>query len=90
MYIYHHSLPSEQENTIPSTGSFMTDVLLSVWRPQFIKDIKVIDRVQRRATKFILDDYRSDYKSHMTSLNMLSLMMQFELNDICELSKEPN
>ena len=53
-----------------------------VWRPQFIKDIKVIERVQRRATKFILDDYGSDYKGHLTSLNMLPLMMQFELNDI--------
>ena len=53
-----------------------------VWRPQFIKDIKVIERVQRRATKFILDDYRTDYKSRLTSLNMLPLMMQFELNDI--------
>ena len=53
-----------------------------VWRPQFIKDIKVIERVQRRATKFILDDYGSDYKSRLTSLNMLPLMMQFELNDI--------
>ena len=42
-----------------------------VWRPQFIKDIKVIERVQRQATKFILDDYRSDYKSRLTSLNML-------------------
>ena len=38
-----------------------------VWRPQFIKDIKVIERVQRRATKFILDDYGSDYKSRLTT-----------------------
>jgi len=46
--------------------------------PQFINDEKVIERVQRRATKFILDDYRSDYKSRLTSLNMLLLI---ELND---------
>ena len=28
-YIYRHSLPSEQENSIPSTGPLKTDVLLS-------------------------------------------------------------
>ena len=33
-----------------------------LWRPYKIKDIKLFERVQRRATKFILKDYHSDYK----------------------------
>ena len=53
-----------------------------VWRPHFIKDILSIETVQRRATKYILNDISSDYKSRLTNLNFLPLMMQLEINDI--------
>ena len=47
-----------------------------IWRPQFINDIKNIENIQRRATKFILNDYSSDYKSRLIKLNLLPLMLQ--------------
>ena len=47
-----------------------------------IKDIKFLENVQPRATKYILSVFSSDYRSKLISLNMLPLMMQFELNDI--------
>ena len=50
-----------------------------VWCPNLIKDIL---SVQHRATKYILNDFSSDYKSHLTKLNLLPLMMQLEINDI--------
>ena len=53
-----------------------------LWRPQFIKDIIVFEQIQRRATKYILNDYTSPYKERLISLNLLPIMMQFELNDI--------
>ena len=34
-----------------------------IWRPQLIKDILTLERIQRRATKYILNDYESSYKS---------------------------
>ena len=37
------------------------------------------ERIQRRATKFILNDYVSDYKIRLSILDLLPL---FELNDI--------
>lgn len=53
-----------------------------VWRPHFIKDIVKLENVQRRATKYILNDYNSDYKSRLTSLNLLPLMLEFEISDL--------
>ena len=53
-----------------------------IWRPNLIKDIKCLETVQRRATKFILSDYSSDYRVRLLSLNLLPLMMQLELYDL--------
>ena len=58
-----------------------------VWCPHFIKDILSTETVQRRATKYILNDFSSDYKSRLTKLNLLPLMMQLEINDIIFLSR---
>ena len=45
-----------------------------LWRPYLIKDIMLLERVQRRATKFILSDYSMDYKSRLINLKLLPLM----------------
>ena len=65
--------------------SLVTSHLLycsQIWRPHKIKDILLLERVQRRATKYILNDYTSSYKSRLTKLNLLPLMYIFELNDL--------
>ena len=53
-----------------------------IWRPHLMKDILNIERVQRRATKYILNDYTSSYKTRLIQLNLLPLMYLFELHDI--------
>ena len=53
-----------------------------IWRPYLIKDIKLLESIQRRSTKFILNDFTSDYKSRLIKLNLLPLMMFYELCDI--------
>ena len=53
-----------------------------LWRPQLLKDITTIEHIQRRATKYILLDYNSTYKSRLQQLNLLPLMHYFELQDI--------
>ena len=53
-----------------------------VWRPYLLRDIDKIERVQRRATKYILNDFTSDYKSRLITLGILPLMYVFELNDL--------
>ena len=45
-----------------------------VW-PHLIRDIVLIKRVQRRATKFILGWSSVDYKQRLISLHILPLMM---------------
>ena len=54
-----------------------------MWRPYYIKDILLLERIQRRVTKYILkNDYKSSYKSRLLHLNLLPLMYMFELNDL--------
>ena len=53
-----------------------------LWRPFLIKDILILERVQCRASKFILGDYSMDYKSRLINLNLLPLMYIYELTDI--------
>ena len=42
----------------------------------------MLEKIQRRATKYILSDYVSDYKCRLTSLGILPLMMFFELQEV--------
>ena len=53
-----------------------------VWRPRYIKDISLLEQVQCRGTKYILDDFQSDYRSRLISLHLLPLMYTYELLDI--------
>ena len=53
-----------------------------IWRPYLLKDISALERIQQRATKYILHDFNSDYRERLLSLELLPLMMQFELLDI--------
>ena len=53
-----------------------------IWRPSLIKHINILERIQRRATKFILNDFHSTYKSRLVTLKMLPLMYIYEINDI--------
>ena len=52
-----------------------------IWRPYLHKDIQNIERIQHRATKFILNDYDSNYKTWLLTLKLLPLMYLFELQD---------
>ena len=58
-----------------------------VWHPHRVKDIKNFECVQRRTTKLILQDYQSDYKLCLTTLNLLPLPLWFEYLDFSFLLK---
>jgi len=54
-----------------------------LWRPNLLKDIELLERVQRRVTKYILSDFHSDYRKRLLALNnLLPLMYVFELHDV--------
>ena len=53
-----------------------------IWRPHLSKHIVVLEKVQKRATKFILNDYSLGYKNHLVAIHLLPLMYQLELNDL--------
>ena len=58
-----------------------------LWRPHLLKDIRRLEAIQHRATKFILNDYTSTYRSRLCSLNLLPLMYYYEIQDIIFLVK---
>ena len=58
-----------------------------VWKPQYVKDIQMLERIQRRATKYILNNYSMDYKSRLTSLHLLPISLWLDLHDLLFLVK---
>ena len=52
-----------------------------VWRPHLSKDILLLEQVQRRSTKFILNDYHFFFRSP-SKLQILPLMYTLELLDV--------
>ena len=44
-----------------------------IWSPSHVKDTIKLERVQRQASKFILDDYVSPYDERCTALSILPL-----------------
>ena len=50
-----------------------------LWKPHHIKDIKALEKIQRRVTMFILNDFSTKYRSRLISLGLLRLMYIFEL-----------
>ena len=58
-----------------------------LWRPFLVKDILHIEQIQRRASKYILNDFNSDYKSRLIELNILPLSYWFEFLDLSFLIK---
>ena len=60
-----------------------------VWAPQScISNLKLLERVQRRATRFILScnydpNLRPNYKSRLISLNLLPISYWLECRDLC-------
>ena len=53
-----------------------------LWRPQLLKDVFTLECVQRRATKYILNNYELPYKVRLERLHLLPLMYTYELNDL--------
>ena len=49
-----------------------------------MKDIRKIEQLQWRATKYILQDYTADYKTRLINLQLLPLMYTYilEISDI--------
>ena len=54
-----------------------------MWSPNHVDDIIKLERVQRQASKFILNDYVSPYHERCTALFILPLCFRREIIDLC-------
>ena len=53
-----------------------------VRRPRFITDFTTLEWIQRSATKYLLNDFSTNYRQRLLSLNLLPLMYFLELLDV--------
>ena len=53
-----------------------------IWRQYLQKDIQNTEKIQYRATKFILNNYDSNYKTRLLTLKFLPQMYLFEPQDV--------
>ena len=57
-----------------------------IWRPHLLQDSRVIEQLQRRATRYIISS-SMDYKSHLANLSLLPLTLWLESLDLILLIK---
>ena len=83
-----------QSNSVTTKLKLYTSLIRSqltycsiIWRPHLIQAVTKLEQVQRRATKYILNDYSSNYETRLLHLKMLPLMYIFEISDIMFLIK---
>uniref|UniRef100_A0A1X7UGH4 Uncharacterized protein n=1 Tax=Amphimedon queenslandica TaxID=400682 RepID=A0A1X7UGH4_AMPQE len=53
-----------------------------LWSPRTIKDIIVLERIQRRASKYLLSTSSPSYKDRLIELHLLPLMYWLDFQDI--------
>lgn len=58
-----------------------------LWRPRLIRDIKKVENVQRRASRYLVGGHLSGYKERLVKLELLPIMYWLELQDIMFLVK---
>ena len=58
-----------------------------IWSPYLHKDMATLERVQRRATKYILSNYNLCYTDRLMKLNLLPVSYWHEQKDLCTLHK---
>ena len=84
--IHRTFLPSHSTSTVVKLYVSLVRSQLfyctQIWCPHLMKDILSIERVQRRATKYILNDYTNCYKTRLIKLRLLPLMYLFKIQDI--------
>ena len=55
-----------------------------VWSPYLVTEIASLEKVQRRATKFILNDFSDiSYRDRCIKLSLLPLSFRREIHDLC-------
>ena len=54
----------------------------SLWHPHLPSNIRSLETMQIRATKFIICESSLDYKEHLMNSNLLPLMMEYDIRNI--------
>ena len=75
-----HPIPTRLQNLVCLESDLKDNIAMaeSTYVSTFIhllKDIKLLESVQRGATKWILNDYCMEYKSRLESLHLLPLIL---------------
>ena len=74
----HASINLKRQLYLSLVRSYLT-YCSQLWRPRLIRDIENLERIQRRATKYIIGNNQMDYKSRLLSAHLLPLMHWLEL-----------
>lgn len=63
------------------------DYCISAWRPHYVKDLEILEKVQRRATKIISDCAGLDYERRLQICQLTTLETRFLRADLIEVFK---
>ena len=86
MHLQHASMETKRQLYLCLVRSKLT-YCSQLWHPKLVKHCMMLENVQRKCTKFITNDYTSNYRSRLLQTNLLPLMYFYDLQDILYLVK---
>ena len=89
MYIWQLPIYQSQKSLCITFVRSQLTYCSQLWNSYLIKDIIILEKIQRQATKFILSNFNSDYRTRLLKLPLMYILNLYKVLFFIKALKQP-